>query len=136
MTVMLKTELLNFKIYSRTFQSTFKMGHTLTAVDTMVHSLIATVKVSFYTFTKSGIPKNLGLTMKSNSQLKTGRLCLRTNRRVTQWPNVKHAEMNTTLPPSTEVPTRTTLQSSAHTFSRCAGTTPIGESKRHKESAS
>ena len=57
---------------------------------TMVHSLIVTVKKSFYTFTRSGIPKNLRLTMKNNFQLKTGRPCLCTKRRVMQWPNVKH----------------------------------------------
>lgn len=90
---MLEQELLNFKSYSRIVQITVKMDHTVIVVDTMVHNLIATVKKSFYTFTKSGIPV---LTMKNNFQLKTGRLCLCTKRRVTQWPNVIHAEMNIT----------------------------------------
>ena len=105
----IQTRAMNFKTYSRIVQSTVKMSHTLTAVDTMDHSLIVTVQRSFSTSTKSGIPKNLELTMRSNFQSKTGRLCLCTKRRVTQWPNVKHAEMNTTTTTNNKVPTSITL---------------------------
>ena len=132
MTLMLKQELLNFKSYLRIVQITVKMDHTLIVADTMVHNLIATVKKSFYTFTKSGIPKNPVLTTKNNFQLKTGRLCLYTKSHNGQmWSMPRWI-----LTPSTEVPTRTILQSSACTFSRCTRTTPIGESKRHQKSVS
>ena len=100
-------EHLSFKLCS----SPTQMNRTSTTVDAMDHSLIATARKSLTTSTKGGIPKNLDKSMNNSFQWSTGRLYQCTKNRITQWPTVKHVEMNSTTIKSTTPKGHTSNQS-------------------------